>query len=50
MTTTKIENAIMGDIKKDGSTVKVIFDRSMGKEVHLIIGFLISGKQASPMM
>ena len=37
MTTTKIENAIMGDIKKDGSTVKVIFDRSMGKEVHLIV-------------
>ena len=37
MPTTKIENAIMGDIKKDGSTVKVIFDRSMGKEVHLIV-------------
>ena len=37
MTTTKIENAIMGDIKKDGSTVKVIFDRSMGKDVHLIV-------------
>ena len=36
-TTTKIDNAIMGDIKKDGSTVKVIFDRSMGKEVHLIV-------------
>lgn len=37
MTTTKIDGATMADIENNDGVVNVIFDRSMGKEVHLII-------------
>lgn len=37
MTTTKIDGATMADIENNDGVVNIIFDRSMGKEIHLIV-------------